>query len=236
MELIQVKEVLIEISRHSGIVGILFFLVKKPQNREAGLVLGVLTVSFICAVSSRLFVELIYPNSFVIANFWCLVDFFISYLLFRTLLKEHKPMANGIFYSFLIVYLLSFSLLYSFTEFNIIVGFWSSLAIVLFSLMSYYCMLQKNPVNNLWKYPVFWITTSMFLYASGTLLFNILLPYLILEMKITSEVFQYMTPISFIFDMIKNLLLSYSIFLMYKGYPSWIYDMVKSKNVKLQMI
>lgn len=216
-------EALIEINRYSGIPGIVFFLAfltKKGYNIR--IVFFVLLASFLADFANYFFIRYIYQNSFIISNSWWLINYFLLTWLFLTLLKNQKNFVLLFFSIFLAGSLISFSFFYSFLESNTFIRTFSSISFTFLCILSFFEILRVGPTDQLSTYPIFWVTTAIFLYSSITLLRHLFSNYLIFQMDLSTEVYSYVHFFNLLMNIIKNLMFFYAFTLVRKGYPDYI--------------
>ncbi len=178
---------------------------------------GILLISFIADNANYFFIRLIYPNSFIIGNIWILLNYFIMIWTFNEILSQKKKLSIILCLVFSIGSILTFGFYYSFLEGNIFTTLWSNVSFITLSLIVYFQLLQK-PGQNLFKLPVFWISTSFFVYNSLVLLQSIFRDYLIFDLQISKEAYAVINFINLIANISKNYILFYALVMIGKGF------------------
>jgi hypothetical protein len=215
-------DVLVEINRFSGVPAILLFLLARDKPIVSKLAFWLVMASFLADFSNYFFIRYIYKNSFIISNTWFIVNYFLLIYLFLKLIPERKTLLTATLGAFLAGTAITFIFYYTFLESNTFIRVFTSISITLICLIIYLEILENSPANNLFQYPVFWIVTALFIYSSATLLKNIFDQYLIFEKSISTEAYRLIFPINLGFNILKNLMLAYAIWLAGKGGITYI--------------
>lgn len=224
MSTTELADILVLISKYSGLPGIVFFSIfLRSKKGNARIVFLVLLASLIADIAISYYVENIRPNSYGIGTTWVIVDYFLLTWLFLRLIPHRKK----IIYLFLVVFtvgaLISAGFFYSFTESNTFIRSYPSAVFTFLSIITFIEVLKESPTTKLLTYPIFWIITAIFLFNSVTLLKNLFQQYLVFDLQITMDLYIYVYVFSISFNIIKNLFFFYAFILVKKGNPDYIF-------------
>lgn len=219
------------INPYSGLPGIIFFLFfLERKSYNARIVFLILLASLLSEVSIYFFTKYIYPNSYIIANTWYLLNFLLVSWLFIRLLPQRRNvilLLNAIYFAGALVSFLGY---YSFLESNTFIRVYTSVIFTILSLFAFFEILRAGPIDRLSLYPIFWIITGLFLFSSISLFKNLFAQYLVFEVKITREAFNYFASFNILFNIVKNLMIFYGFVLIGRGYPDYILETAKNND------
>ncbi|WP_425389658.1 hypothetical protein [Ekhidna sp.] len=208
-----------DLSMFSGISGILFFIYGRKHRTNVSTVLVIILVlSFLADTSNYFFVRLILQNSYIIGNIWLIANYFAMLWLFSEVLDIRKSLYLILGSVFATGGIISFGLWYTFLEFNTFTLVWSNITFIFLSLIAYFQLLRK-PNIVLAKQPVFWISTSFFVYYCLIFLQSIFNNYLIFDLVISDSGYTAINMINHIANISKNFVLFYALILLHKGFP-----------------
>lgn len=213
------------ISQVSAIPGVVFFLIFLRSNRSnTRIVFFILLASAVADVSNYYFIRYVYPNSYIISNTWYLVNYVLMTWLFVKLIPGRSRLLRLSVILFFVGSSITFLTLYSYLESNTFIRVYSSIAFTLFTILSFFEVLKESPTDQLSKFPVFWIITSLFLYSSITLLKNLFAQYLVFDAEVSWDLYAFVSFFNLLFNVVKNFLLFYALILVHNGHPDSLYS------------
>ncbi|WP_421763764.1 hypothetical protein [Ekhidna sp.] len=209
---------LIELNRFSGLAGCIYFVIfMKSWRRFSGVLFYILFASFLADNLNYFFIRIVYPNALYIGNSWVILNYFLSIFLFSKILADRNLLLKIYAGLFTVGTALSLTLAYDYAESNTFINVYSNITLISLSLLGYFELL-KNPKVKLSKQPIFWIVTSFFIYNSVLILVSVFNNYLIFDLKISSDAYAMVSIINLSANILKNLLLFYSLVLIDKGF------------------
>ena len=188
----------------SGVPAIIFFFFIKKKGRIARILFLTVLISFLSDLASTLYAAFIFPNNYPIVNSWHMMNFFVLFTLFKSLIPNYRRFFLVAIISFLIVSLCSFLFIYSFWESNPFVWVTSNLFIISFSIIGFLELLKKPSVS-LIKIPSFWIYSVFFCFSTVTFLIWLFFQYFVFELQLTMNELNTIVRIIQIANIIKNL-------------------------------
>ncbi|MBV6645077.1 MAG: hypothetical protein KI790_06495 [Cyclobacteriaceae bacterium] len=199
-----------------------FLLFVKKKNSFSKLLFTVILISGFSDIFSYAFIKYIYQNSYWISNTWYLLNFSLMTRLYGKILPEKKKILSYLNIIFYIGSLLSFLLFYSYLEANPFIRGWSSASFIFIGLLTYYKILELNPVDNILRYPIFWINTAFFFFFAVALPHSIFLNYLVFDLGLGPVMISSVTIFTLVSNILKNILLLYALILINQGQPTFL--------------
>ena len=144
------------------------------------------------------------------ANLFNILQFFLlTMILLKGMeIRNFSKLFLGISLVFLVLLIIDINYFYSLTERNTHLRLFSSFWFIILSIIFYAKLIENPPVEKIHTYPLFWIITAVLLYFSGNLfLYG---ANLIVENR---NLYKLYIPIHSFFNVTKNLLFGYGIFL-----------------------
>ncbi len=214
-----------EISKYSGVPGILFFMLfMKEKSTITRIVFFILLASFIADFSNYFFMKYVYKNGFVITNSWHIINFLFVSWYFYQLMPKWRSLVLIMLGIFILTAIGSFSFFYSFLQPNTFIRALSSISFSIVSILCLFEILRQSPTDDLSRYPVFWIVSAIFLYSSTTLFRNLFQNYFLQSLGGVGPVGRWVSLFNMTFNIAKNLMFLYAFSLVHKGYPDYIYQ------------
>lgn len=210
---IEIIDIILFISEYSAVLGIVVFLIWiRKLNSLAGIVFLILLASFFADLLNTFYLNYVELNTYRISNVWYIVNYFLVIWLGFRMLSNHKRIISFLLITFVIGGLVSFYF-YPLNESNTFIRVFSSITLIIIPLF-FYLDLLKKPSGSLYKLPMFWISTSLFIYGCITLLKNLFTQLLVFDLEITANAFYGVAIVNLLANICKNLLLFYSLVLI----------------------
>ncbi len=215
-----IVELVIQLSRYTSIPGIVFFLLfSKKLNIIPRILFFILLASFLSDFLGYAYSKYVFPNNHPIINVWHFTNCLLVTYLFYKAIPFGKKLISAIMIGFILITIASFAFVYSFSESNTVVWTFSNLIVIGLSVRTYFSLL-KNPSVKLKVFPVFWMTTAVFIFSSVTLLIFLFQHYLVFDLNISKVGFKSILLIINLANISKNFILFYAIILIDKGHPA----------------
>ncbi len=215
---------LLEVSRYSGVPGILYFLLfSKKKDKCIKIVFYILLASFLADFFNYFFIRLVYKNGFIISNSWVIINFILVTWYFYELIPKRRTLILLFLGVFIVALFVSFGFFYSFLQPNTVIRVLGSITFSTLSLLCLWEILKESPTDQLFKYPVFWIVTAIFLYSSITIFRNLFQNYFLHGLGGVGPIGRWVWFFNLVFNPVKNFIFLYAFYLVNKGYPNYIY-------------
>ncbi|MEM7298365.1 MAG: hypothetical protein AAF391_08885 [Bacteroidota bacterium] len=205
-----------DVNRFSAVAGILYFLffIRKWKSVEA-IIFYVLFISFAFDFGIYIYIKYYYPNSYYGSNWWIILNYGLMSWLFLKVLPEKKRLIQLGLIGFYVSAIITFTFFYSFAESNTITRTFSSIVMILFSLLGF-SKLLKMPDGNLFKVPVFYLLSAFLFYYGLTFFKGLFLQYLVFELQVNANEFFPVAILNLFANTSKNFILFYVLVLMDK--------------------
>jgi hypothetical protein len=144
-----------------------------------------------------------------LGNLYLLIEFIIISFLYRDKIFKTSKLFN-VFVIVFSFFLLSHTLFSSVKSFNVVGASFSNFIYIVYGVLGFYHLLQKQEVLYLEKAWFFWLNTALIIYASGNFLLFLFMDYLMaldkeMFLKIWYSVFQ-------LLNITKNLLIAVALY------------------------
>lgn len=206
-----------------------FLILKKSMTKNAGILFLILLASTTAdwlndILIWRIEIRKYYPSftSYPITSAWYIVNYILVCFLIKKLIPSRSRLINIFLTVFISGTILSYGFFYSIYESNSFLRVFSSCTFIVLSSLIFVAILKEGPIDELTKYPVFWIVSAIFIYSSTTLIKNIFANYMVFELEIDWNIYSYTSFFSITVNMIKNLMFAYAFILIKKGYPDYV--------------
>lgn len=210
-----------DISRFSGVLGVLYFVFFMRKGRGISLIVFlILLASFLFDFGIDIYVKYIYPNSYFGSNWWLIINFLLMSALFYRLLERFKKLIAILVFVFIGTTVVTFWNTYSFWESNTVIRAISNFSFLILSGLGLRQLLN-HPQGSLRKLPIFYVLVSFFCYYSLVLFIGLFLNYLVFELNVNSKDFTPIGYINLIANTSKNYLLFYALVLMHRNQESY---------------